>query len=446
MSDQLVVLPIERMSYGPHAIAHLENGKTVFVAGAVIGDVVEAHIDTETDRMAQAHVVRILEPSALRATDPTSQFAASDATPWAALSYSAQLEAKRSSVVDALVRIGHLDPSWVEVLVDPCMAPGDPWGYRNKIELSCTRNQSGKLEIGMAASDGTLINMRTYPLFEKRYQRIVPQITGALSYLSGTRDLDLERIGIRASKRTQEIEIGLWTKPGPFPRGHVAKVLSDALGTYKPTSIVRILQKGSIKSRRIVGVERLSGKGYWSETIRDERMALSAPSFFQVNTRGAEALVRLVLEGLAPQTSDTAMDLYCGAGTFTLPLARTTGFVSAVEAYGPAVRDLRRNLELTKTNNVDAVGGDAGREFPQTHADIIVVDPPRAGLAHDVVKQLSEQTARSIAYVSCDPATLARDIARFRAQGRYEVSRITPVDLFPQTYHVECVCLMERVK
>jgi RNA methyltransferase, trmA family len=139
------------------------------------------------------------------------------------------------------------------------------------------------------------------------------------------------------------------------------------------------------------------------------------------------------------------MDLYCGAGTFTLPLAKRVGFVSAVEAYGPAVRDLRRNLELAKLDNVDAVGGDAGREFPDTDADVIIVDPPRAGLAPEVVKRLSEQSARAIAYVSCDPATLARDLKRFVEIGSYKPVSVTPVDLFPQTFHVENACLLERV-
>ena len=163
-----------------------------------------------------------------------------------------------------------------------------------------------------------------------------------------------------------------------------------------------------------------------------------------MNTKGAEKLVELVMAGLDPQPDEEAMDLYCGAGTFTLPLARRAGFVSAVESYGPAIRDLRRNLESARLGNVDPIGGDAGREFPDTDADVIVVDPPRAGLAADVVEQLSEQPARAIAYVSCDPATLARDLARFEEKGVFAVQSVTPVDLFPQTFHVEDVAILHR--
>jgi 23S rRNA (uracil1939-C5)-methyltransferase len=206
------------------------------------------------------------------------------------------------------------------------------------------------------------------------------------------------------------------------------------------------MTRGPEKARRIAGVERLSGTGSWHERILDEDMRLSAPSFFQVNTKGAEKLVELVLAGLAPAEDDVAMDLYSGAGTFTLPLARRCSYVAAVESYGPAVRDLRRNLESSGLDDVDAVGGDADREFPDEDADVIVVDPPRAGLAPHVVEQLSATGARAIAYVSCDPATLARDLARFREAGTFEPVSVTPVDLFPQTFHVECVTILTRAQ
>ncbi|MBQ9057586.1 MAG: RsmD family RNA methyltransferase, partial [Atopobiaceae bacterium] len=127
-------------------------------------------------------------------------------------------------------------------------------------------------------------------------------------------------------------------------------------------------------------------------------------------------------------------------------LARRAEAVLAVESYGPAVRDLRRNLEMAGLDNVEAVGGDAAREFPDEQIDLVVVDPPRAGLDASVVEQLGESGARRIAYVSCDSATLARDLARFREQGNYRIESITPVDLFPQTFHVETVVMMTKVK
>ena len=434
-------LRIERMTYGPDAVAHDAAGKTVFVSGAVAGDVVRAVFDREGERWSHARSVELVEPSPDRVR-PACPFAgACGGCPWAALSYEAQCRAKRAGVVDALARIAHMGDARAEALVAPLVSPGEPWGYRNKVELAVS-HERGRVTLGMhGMGEGDVVRVKSCMLLDKAHAGAVKSVAGALSYLAGSHNLDLERVGIRVSRRTRDVEVALWDRPGAFPRAQVAKVLEDAL---RPTSVVRVMQKGPAKARRIAGVECLSGAGSWSELVGEERMRVSAPSFFQVNTRGAEKLVELVIDALNPQPHEEAMDLYCGAGTFTLPLARRAGFVSAVESYGPAVRDLRRNLETAGLDNVDPIGGDAGREFPDTDADVIVVDPPRAGLAEEVVAQLSEQPARAIAYVSCDPATLARDLARFEEAGVFSPVRVTPVDLFPQTYHVETVTLLER--
>lgn len=437
-----IELTCERMSYGPDAVAHDEGGKAVFVSGGVAGDRVRAVVDREEERWAHATAVEVLAPSADRVA-PACPFAGvCGGCPWAALSYPAQAGAKRAGVVDALTRIGHFSPERAEALVGQTVSPSEPWGYRNKVELAVTR-QGGKAVLGMhGRGESDVVRVKSCMLLDKAHAGAVKSVSGALAYLSNSHDLDLERVGIRVSRRTKDVEVALWDRPGAFPRAQAAKVLADAL---RPTSVVRVMQKGPAKARRIAGVECLSGAGSWGEVVGEERMRVSAPSFFQVNTKGAEKLVELVMEALSPREDEEAMDLYCGAGTFTLPLARRAGFVSAVESYGPAVRDLRRNLETAGLDNVDPIGGDAGREFPDTDADVIVVDPPRAGLAEDVVRRLSEQPARAIAYVSCDPATLARDLARFESAGTFSPARVTPVDLFPQTFHVETVTLLQRL-
>ncbi len=442
LSGATLTLRVERMSYGADAIAHTDEGKTVFIAGgAVPGDVIEAEVTREKGSFANARLTRVVEPSPSRVNAPCPYVDVCGGCPWAHLSREAQLAEKRGNVVSSLTRIGHMDATRAEELVAPAERPSDDWGYRNKVELAVAASR-GRTIVGMHAQDGkTVIKVDRCPLLDSRYQKAVKSVSGSLAYIAGSHGLDIERVGIRASRRTKDLEVALWTSTGAFPRAQVAKVLQDAT---KATSVVRVLTKGPSKARKVTGVERLSGKGCWEERIAGGQMLLSAPSFFQVNTVGAERLVELALESLAPDADDEAMDLYCGAGTFTLPLARACGYVSAVESSGPAVRDLRRNLEKAQLDNVDAIGGDAGREFPDTDADIIVVDPPRAGLAEDVVRQLSEQPARAIAYVSCDPATLARDIARFEEAGTFSPERVTPVDLFPQTFHVETVVLLSH--
>ena len=434
-------LRIERMSYGPDAVAHDSSGKTVFVSGAVPGDLVRVAIDREESRWSHARTVEVIEASRERVV-PACPFAAlCGGCPWTSLTYEAQAKAKRSEIVSNLARIGRMGEEAAERLVAPLVSPSEPWGYRNKVELAVS-HERGRIVLGMHGhGEQDVVRVKSCMLLDKAHAGVVKSVAGALSYLAGNHDLDLERVGIRVSRRTRDVEVALWGRPGAFPRAQAAKVLADAL---RPTSVVRVMQKGPTKARRIAGVECLSGAGSWGELVGDERMRVSAPSFFQVNTKGAEKLVELVMEALDPQPDEEAMDLYCGAGTFTLPLARRAGFVSAVESYGPAVRDLRRNLETAGLDNVDPIGGDAGREFPDTDADVIAVDPPRAGLAPDVVARLSEQPARAIAYVSCDPATLSRDLARFQEAGTFSPVRVTPVDLFPQTYHVETVTLLER--
>lgn len=475
-NTQQVEVRVERMAYGSDAIAHLESGKTAFVSGAVPGDLVRCTVREEGPSFDRLDVIQVLEPSPDRVQPACPMAGICDGCPWSSIARPAQLAAKRDNVVSSLEHVGHFSAEEAHRLVASCEAPSDSWGYRNKIELGFSRSKRNatigmhaaqnltpeRLQALMASQMRThgkkskhrgmpalppitngLVKVDTCPLLDKKHQGLAKSISGAVTYLANSHSLDFERIGIRASSRTGQVEVALWTQPGPFPRAQAAKLINDAT-QGAVTSVVRVMTKGPSKARKIAGVEVLGGKGHWEEILGDERMLISAPSFFQVNTAGAETLQRLVLDALKPGPDDEAMDLYSGAGTFTLPLARRCGWVSAVESYGPAVRDLRRNLDHACISNADPIGGDANLEFPDTDADIIVVDPPRAGLAPEVVQKLSDQPARAIAYVSCDPATLARDLARFRELGVFEPVRVTPVDLFPQTYHVETVTQLVR--
>lgn len=434
-------LTVERMAYGPDAIARTAEGKTVFVTGAVAGDVVEATIDTEGPSFARAHVERIIEPSPNRIQPPCPFVGLCGGCPWGALRREDQLAAKSENLRSALARIGGFSADDIDRLVRPIRHTEDAWGYRNKIELA-VREENGHVVLGMHGLDpDQIIRIDRCPLFEKAFPKALKSAAGALSYLGNSRDLSLERVGVRASRRTKALEVALWTPTGGFPRAHVARVLEDAL---KPTSIVRVMTKGERKARRVVKNELLAGQGSWTERIGSEVMCVSAPSFFQVNTAAAEILIDLVMDALNPGEDDIACDLYCGAGTFTLPLARRCAWVSAVESYGPAVRDLRRNLERAGLDNVDAIGGDAVREFPADEVDVLVVDPPRAGLDPQAVELISDTSARDVAYVSCDPATLARDLARFVERDVFEPVTVTPVDLFPETFHCETVVHLSR--
>lgn len=434
-------LTIERMGYGADGIAHTDEGKTVFVAGGVVGDVVDAELTSDGPSFSRARATNIIEPSGMRVTPPCPFVGVCGGCPWGALGRETQLHAKEENLRSALQRIGHFTPEEINDLVQPIRYTKDAWGYRNKVELG-VHSENGRLRLGMHGIDpDQIIKVDRCPLFESTASKAIKAVTGALSYLGNSRDLNLERVGIRASRRTKALEVVLWTPTGGFPRAHVARVLDDAV---KPTSVVRVLTKGDRAARRVEKNELLAGQGSWTERIGEETMRISAPSFFQVNTAAAELLIELVVDALKPGPDDVALDLYCGAGTFTLPLARRCSWVAAVESYGPAVRDLRRNIERAGLDNVDAIGGDAVREFPGDDADVLVVDPPRAGLAAEAIELIAGTSARDVAYVSCDPATLARDLAHFREDGTFKATAITPVDLFPQTYHCETVVHLSR--
>ena len=442
-------LRIERMGNGAEAVGRLASGKTVFVAGGAPGDAVRVEVVEEKASFARARIVAVEEPSPLRAEPRCPHGDACGGCPWQHLSYEAQLEAKRANVVGALVHTARLEAVRAEDLVRPCLPSKRQWGYRNKLELGAARAENGEFLLGFHR-EGTheIATPAVCPLAHDAVAKAPKALRGALRFAQGSADLGIFRVGVRHSVRTRETEIALWTKPGAFPRAHVAKTLKSAL---KATSIVRVLADPG-RARKIKGVETLDGKGCWGEELADARFLTSAPSFFQVNTAQAEKLAAEVVEGLGgrmgeegPEGLDGLLvaDLYAGGGTFSVPLASAGADVIAIEAAGSSVRDLRRNAEMNGVD-IEVVGGDAARELPELGGlDALVVDPPRAGLADGVAESIAEAAPVRVAYVSCNPATWARDVARFEQNG-YRLARAQPVDLFPQTHHVEVASLFER--
>lgn len=440
---------LERMSDGADAVGHLENGKTVFVAGGAPDDVATIEVVEDRQTFARARIVALAQPSPARVQPRCLHEDAWGGCPWQHLSYDAQTEAKRANVVAALVHTARFEAARAEALVETCLPSKRQWGYRNKLELGAERAGNGAFSLGFYR-EGThdLAMPETCPLAHDAIAKAPKALRGALRFAQGTQDLGIFRVGVRHSVRTRDVEVALWTLPGSFPRAHVAKTVRSAL---KATSIVRVLADPG-KARKIKGVETLDGKGCWSEKLIDATFLTSAPSFFQVNTAQAEKLIEEVVTGLGGCRGEAGLegldgllvaDLYSGGGTFAVPLASAGADVIAVEAAGSSVRDLRRNAEINGVD-IEVVGGDAGRELPELDGlDALVVDPPRAGLGDGVVKSIAAASPERVAYISCNPATWARDVARFDENG-YRLTRVRPVDLFPQTYHVELASIFKR--
>jgi 23S rRNA (uracil1939-C5)-methyltransferase len=435
----VTTITIESLAYGGDAVGRLDDGRTAFISGGCPGDTCTVEITEERDRYVKGRIVELLDPSPQRVSPPCPYFGACGGCTWQHVSYETQLVAKRRSVVDALTRIGGRPDA--EELVRDAVPSEREYGYRNKIELLVDpASIRPRLGFHRAGTD-ELIPIEECLLLPKKVRKAPKALSGALRYLAGEKDLGLQRVAIRTGAHTKDIEVALWTSTGPFQRAAAARVLAQALPT---SSVVRVLTKGPGKQRAVTGVEVLGGKGFWRERLSGIQYAISAPSFFQVNTSVAEKLVRIVLDALEPDGSDRVLDLYSGAGTFTLPLAQLAGEVIAVESAGSAVRDLRRNLE---TNQLwaEVIGGDAAREIGALgHFDLAMVDPPRSGLAPEVVTALAAVRPRVLAYVSCDPATLARDTKLLESEGMGLISA-TPIDLFPQSYHIETVAIFGPV-
>ena len=430
---------IDSLAYGPAGVGRLASGKAVFVDGTVPGDTVEVELVSDGSSYARAKVVAVAEPAPDRVAPFCPYAGICGGCPWAQVSYEAQLSAKRANLVSNLVRIAGMNATEAEELTGACVPSKRRTGYRNKVELAVARDGAGRIDLGFhqTASD-KLVTPDACPLAHDAIAKAPKALRGAIRFLNSRQDLGVFRVGVRHSLRTKSLEVALWTTPGPAPRAQIEKVVMDAL---HPTSIVRVLAEEG-KARKVKKVEVLHGAGSWEEELAGFRHRVSAPSFFQVNTAQAEKLIELAISGLELEEGDFVADLYSGVGSFTLPLAAAGCDVVAVESAGPSVRDLRRSADKYQLP-IEVLGGDSARELPTLgDLDALVVDPPRAGLAKSVPADIAAANPRRVAYVSCDPATLARDLALFAKNGTFEPVRITPVDLFPQTYHVETVCLL----
>ena len=393
---------IERMAYGPSAIAHLPNGKTVFVEGGAPGDTAEIELTADGASFAQARIQKVVEASEARVKPASLTDALCGTAPWQHLSYDAQLCAKRDNVVGALVHTAHFNLKRAEAAVNACLGSNRTWNYRNKIELACGTDNNGRFALGFhRESSDEFVSVKSTALAHKAIEKSPKALQGAIRYAQGSQDLGIYRVGVRHSLATGELEVAIWTPPSAFPRTVFAKTLSTALNT---TSIVRVMAHPG-KARKIKGVETLSGRGYWRERVGDVEFSTQAPSFFQVNTAQAEKLVKTVLNLLGNVEGAYVADLYAGGGTFSIPLALAGADVVAVEAAKSSVRDLRYNAELNGAD-LEAVGGDAAREISALgQLDALVVDPPRAGLAESVVGDIASAAPERIVYVSCNPAS-----------------------------------------
>jgi 23S rRNA (uracil1939-C5)-methyltransferase len=414
-------LELTTITNGGAALGRHE-GRAVFVPYTLPGETARVEITEDKGRYAFARPVEILTPSPDRVEPPCPYFALAASggagcggCQWQHASYQAQLRYKSEIVADQLSRIGRI----AEPTVRPTIPDPSGWAYRNHAQFRPA--PGGKLGFQAASSNRTVAIdacLILHPLLSDLYANLDLELEG------------LRRLSLRAGTATGDRMLIFETNDD----------LPPSLESDLPVSCVLLLSDGVHAN--------LIGANYITEIVAGRSYRISAPSFFQVNTPQAAQLVRLVSEYLDLQGSETVLDAYCGVGLFTAPLAERAGLVVGIESSPAAVEDLLENT--AGFDNVDVVEGPVEAVLPDLDIpiDAAVVDPPRAGLDRFVLdalveRDVSRRAPARLVYVSCDPATLARDAKRLVAGG-YCLAEVQPVDMFPQTYHTESVALFTR--
>jgi 23S rRNA (uracil1939-C5)-methyltransferase len=433
-------LDVESLAHGGNGVARLD-GYVVFVAGAIPGDRVRAQVTKSKRAYAEARAIEVLEPSPER-IEPVADH---PGAPWQVLPYERQLEVKHEQVGDALERIGRLEGFDLE----PIVGAAETWRYRNKLEYSFGTGDDGELVCGFHAPGrfDRILALEDCKLASERGNAVREQVLAwcrerGLSAWDRREQRGLLRnLVVREGRRTGQIQVRLVTSPGEIPANELADAV-DCEGLFWTRTA------GLGESTRGGETVLLSGAPQMHERLGDLDFLISPEAFFQTNTEMAEVLYGVAAERAGLRGHERVFDLYCGIGTIGLSLAARAREVAGVEIVEEAVADAIENARLNEITNASFYAGDirlAMRDLVEQEGrpDVCVIDPPRAGLSAKVVRRVIEAGPERIVYVSCNPTTLAPNAAQLVEAG-WHLRSVRPVDLFPQTPHIECVALLER--
>jgi len=424
---------------------------TVFVPGALPGELVTAQITEVKKNYAKGRLLTVDRPSSDRVNPPCGIYDRCGGCQLQHLSYPAQLAAKRQRVIDALTRIGKLD----NVIVHPTLGAENPWHYRNKMQFP-VGTAGSEVVIGCFAqgthqiidTDNCLIQAEANNTIARTVRGIIKDL-GISTYDELTGQGLVRHVLGRVGTATGEVMVVLVTNGRALPK---KEEIINRLREGIPHLASVVQNVNTKKTNVILGEETilLWGKETITDRLGDFIFNISALSFFQVNTKQAEVLYNKAVEYANLTGQETVIDAYCGTGTISLFLAKKAKKVYGIEVVEAAIRDAERNAADNNVNNVEFIVGDAVEVMPRLfkagiRPEVIVVDPPRAGCDRKVLETFAAMQPERIVYVSCNPSSLARDLAVLTELG-YVTREVQPVDMFPQTFHVECVTLMSRVE
>ncbi len=405
-------LDLTRMAHGGSALGQHE-GRTIFVPYTIPGERITARITQDKGRFAYAEGVTLLQPSEARVVPRCPHFGPGlcGGCQWQHIDYPAQLEFKRQVMTDQMGRIG----GFHDLTVHPTIPSPDVWQYRSHATMHVT--EDGRL--GYIATD----NRHVFPIEECHIIR--PELLD-LFYsleLEGIDNLDRVRLQVGSDGSERMIVLSTTDDLPPEIETDLSASINFLTSDNEPLNLI--------------------GNTHVHYTVKGRMFRVTAGGFFQVNLPLAETLVDLMLARLNLQGHESVIDLYAGVGLFTAFLAERAALVTSVESYPPAVTDADENL--ADFDNVELIEGSVEDVLPELDGpyDAVVLDPPRTGVEPQALDAIAALTPHKIVYVSCDPATLARDAKRLVSKG-YRLLDVQPVDMFPQTFHIEAVAAFER--
>lgn len=425
------------------------NDMAVFVDGAAVGDTLEVHIIKVKKNYAIGKIKKIIKPSENRIEVDCDVYSRCGGCAYRHIAYSHELQEKKQMVTDAMRRIGKIDIDCEEIL-----SIENEIRYRNKAQIPVGLDENGNVVAGFYSRkshriipcDDCLLQMQQFSPIIKAVKSYITE-NPVTVYNEETKKGLVRHIYIRRGRKTGEIMLCLVINGDTLPRKErlIEKVLSVGENV---TSIV--LNKNKQDTNVVLGSECVTiyGKDYIEDELLSLTFRISPLSFYQVNPEGTELLYGKAKEFANLKQGDTVLDLYCGAGTIGLTMADKAERIIGVEIIPEAIENAKENARLNGIENArficdDAKGAAKTLYDEGIRPDVVILDPPRKGCSEDVIETVVNMAPKRVVYVSCDPATLARDCKIFESKG-YKVTELCAVDMFPRTMHTESVAKIER--
>ncbi len=424
------------------------DGIAVFVPNTATGDVIECHIIKTKKNYAVGKIKNIIKASKTRIIPDCDIFSRCGGCAFRHINYTAECEMKKQRVIDAFARLGH-----IEITPEEIIKSGRENRYRNKAQYP-VRLENGKLSIGFFAQNShRVIDCNDCMLQPKEFSKIVSVFRKWIEknnisvYNEETHKGLLRHIYIRKAFETNQIMVCAVINGHNLPKKDDL-IVSLLKSTDNIASIT--VNENTNDSNVILGKKcyTIWGSDFIEDILCGVKVRISPLSFYQVNRDQAEKLYNKACEYAELSENDTLLDLYCGAGTIGLSMAKKVKKLIGVEIIPEAIEDAKINAEINNIDNAEFICGDAPEAAKilkerGIKPDVIIVDPPRKGCAAELLDTINEMNPKRLVYISCDPATLARDCAILKEKG-YEVQKVTPVDMFPKTSHVETVVLLSQ--